>query len=328
MRMKAAEIHVRLGSSWPLVLSQLGIDDSFLRLKKAGPCPACGGTDRYTFDNRNSRGDYYCRHCGAGDGFKLLERVYGWTFREALSRVAQAAGLGDAPCTSVAVPASVRSPDEPQVAEPTARVLRLKRESCAVIDCPDAVEYLAHRNVWPLPGQCALRAHPTVEYFHEGKRLGRFAALVADVRDVEGQLVTVHLTYLRQGRKLTDQEPRKLLSPLTGRGGCAVRLLRPDSEVLGIAEGIETALAAAMRHGVPTWAALNTSLLQKFEPPAGITRLVIFADRDEPGLLSAAHLMQRLQGRVELEIRAPPAPAKDWNDIIPKEPMNKQEKRA
>lgn len=90
----------------------------------------------------------------------------------------------------------------------------------------------------------------------------------------------------------------------------------PSAAVLGIAEGIETALSAVLLDGVPVWAALNTALLAKFEPPAGVTTLRIYADRDAPGLLAAGQLMERLQGRVSLELRAPPAQFKDFNDVL------------
>jgi len=43
---------------------------------------------------------------------------------------------------------------------------------------------------------------------------------------------------------------------------------------------------------------------------------VIFADRDVPGLEAAARLMEHLQGRVRLELRVPPPPAEDWNDVL------------
>jgi putative DNA primase/helicase len=98
-----------------------------------------------------------------------------------------------------------------------------------------------------------------------------------------------------------------------------VRLL-PAGPVLGIAEGIETALSAAIIDAVPVWSALNTSLLARFEPPPGIERLVIYADRDEPGLLAAIRLQERLQGRIRaglsVEVRVPRAPAADWNDSL------------
>jgi putative DNA primase/helicase len=92
----------------------------------------------------------------------------------------------------------------------------------------------------------------------------------------------------------------------------------PATDVLGIAEGIETALSAAAIDGLPVWAALNTSLLARFEPPPGVARLRIYADRDEAGLAAACRLMERLQGRMRLE-RIPTALAKDWSDVLIKQ---------
>jgi putative DNA primase/helicase len=312
--MRAAEIHAQLGSGWGAILAQLGIPEAALR-NKHGPCPACGGKDRFRFDNKRGRGDYICGQCGAGDGFRLLERVYGWPFPEARKRVMEAAGLRSRSSDAAPIPihAGLDRDDKPAI--PTDRVRRLRRDRCVVGNCGDAIDYLSSRHLWPLPQGCTLHAHATAEYWDDGQRVGRYPALVADVSDVGGELVTVHLTYLQQGRKLTTHEPRKLLSPMTGREGCAVRLM-PCSDVLGIAEGIETALSAAMIDGLPVWAALNTSLLAKFEPPPGVVRLRVYADRDEAGLVAALRLMERLQGRTQLEIRIPIAPAKDWNDSL------------
>lgn len=317
--MNAREIHARLASTWPLVLAQLGIAESTLK-NKHGPCPACGGKDRFRFDNKRGRGDYFCNHCGAGDGFRLLERTFGWTFSMARQQVIAAAGLANDAELGKA-PARSQMPMHPaaraEVAQPTARVHRLRRDRCAIENCDDAVDYLGSRHLWPLPSGCTLRAHATVEYWDGNARVGRYPALVADVLDVAGELVTCHITYLKGGKKLAEHEPRKILSPMTGRDGCAVRLM-PAADVLGIAEGIETALSAALLDDVPVWAALNTSLLARFEPPPGVTTLRVYGDRDEAGLSAALKLLERLQGRIRVEIRTSPAPAKDWNDVLMK----------
>lgn len=312
---RAADIHARVGNAWPAVLSQLGIGEEYLR-KKPGPCPACGGTDRYTFDNRKGRGDYLCRKCGAGDGFQLLVNVHGWQFSEARRRVMQAAGLkGDSEPQAVRTPARVESP--PPKASPPSRVVQLLRSTCAVENSADAAFYLDSRRLWPLPEGCVWRGHAGADYFDtEGKRVGRFPALVAEVRDIGDELVTAHVTYLQNGRKLESHEPRKSLSPFTGREGCAARLLPFAGGPLGIAEGIETALSAAVLESVPVWSTLNATLLSKFEPPAGVTELLVFVDRDEAGFVAALTLAERLQGRVPFRIRKPPASAKDWNDVL------------
>jgi putative DNA primase/helicase len=310
---QAAEIHARIGSAWPQVLAQLGVPESALR-NRHGPCPACGGKDRFRFDNKGGRGNYICGQCGAGDGFRLLERVHGWGFAEARRRVIEAAGLSEGLSPAWTAPAPRAQPAE-AVAVPSERVRRLRRQRCAIAACVDAVDYLASRGLWPLPDRCTLTAHATAEYWNDGQLVGRYPAILADVVDQAGELVTLHVTYLQGGEKLATHEPRKILSGMQGRAGCAVRLA-PAGDVLGIAEGVETALSAAAIDGVPVWAALNTSLLARFDPPAGVKTLRLYADRDEAGLTAALQLAERLQGRVRLEMRIPRAPAKDWNDTL------------
>ncbi len=324
--MKAAEVHARIGAAWPAILAQLAVPEEFRREKvgkreKHGPCPGCGGTDRYFFDNKYGRGDYHCRGCGHGDGFKLLELVHGWSFLEALKRVIEAVGLHGGQTCMVPRISDRSSPDPalrkaPTVARPPERVHRIRRGLCAIEDCDSAVDYLADtRRLWPLPKDCSLRAHPTLEYFHDGKRVGRYPAIVGDVVDIDGDLVTVHVTYLECRQKLANYEPRKMLTSTQGREGCAVRLMSA-TDTLGIAEGIETALSAAVLDEIPVWAALNTSLLSRFEPPSGVTTLRVYADRDEAGLTAALKLFERLQGRIRVEVRIPTAPAKDFNDQL------------
>jgi putative DNA primase/helicase len=245
-------------------------------------------------------------------------RLHGWTFTEARRQVLEAAGISPSnmpPAPPRAERAADISPTPLHPQRPPARVLAVARGACAGADCQEAVSYLESRGLWPLPADCSLKAHPALDYWHDGKRVGVYQGIVAEVRDVAGELITVHVTYLEAGKKLATHEPRKILSPLTGREGCAVRLM-PPTDVLGIAEGIETALSAAVLHSTPVWAALNTSLLGKFEPPAGVNLLHIYADRDAPGLEAAGRLMERLQVRVRFELHLPPMPHKDFNDQL------------
>ena len=70
-------------------------------------------------------------------------------------------------------------------------------------------------------------------------------AMVAAVRDVSGQLVTVHRTLLTgDGHKADVDVPKRLVRLPEGRTiiGCAIRFGEPH-EVLALAEGIETALS-------------------------------------------------------------------------------------
>ena len=73
-------------NQWSEILVGLGIDPQFL-VRRHGPCPACGGKDRFRFDDLEGRGTFYCNQCGAGDGIRLLQNVFGWTFPETLKAV-------------------------------------------------------------------------------------------------------------------------------------------------------------------------------------------------------------------------------------------------
>lgn len=307
----ARAIHAKLGANgWREVLVATGIHEKFLR-DKHGPCPACGGKDRYRFDNQG-RGTFICSRCGAGDGFKLVMLVAGLSFSDARRQVMALAGIEE---SDRALSVAKTTSEEMQRAEPTLRVLAILRESCQIADCESARAYLESRCLWPLPNGSLLRAHAAVTYWHERQKIGVYPALVTPVRDGDGELVTAHVTYLtHDGRKLDTHEPRKMLSPLVGHESCVAPIMEQSGPVLGVAEGIETALSAAKLTGIPTWSTLNAGLLAKFTPPESVDRLVIFADRDVAGLEAATALMERLQERVRLEIRTPRA--KDWNDIL------------
>src|SRR5665213_2681777 len=55
------------------ILPQLGIDTQFL-INKHGPCPLCGGVDRFRFDDKDGSGSYYCNQCGPGVGLILVRK--------------------------------------------------------------------------------------------------------------------------------------------------------------------------------------------------------------------------------------------------------------
>jgi putative DNA primase/helicase len=314
-RLSAHDVHVLIANRWSEILERLGIEDSFLN-GRHGPCPMCGGRDRWRFSNYRGRGDWICNGCGSGDGFDLLQRVLGWGFAEAIRAVIDAAAL-----RNVGTPQrSTLKRFELQPAQPSERIRRLLRESLAPSSVFDVVKYLRSRRVWPLPDRCVLRAHPEVDYFDDdGVWSGRFPALLAPITDIDGELVSLQATWLHRGRKLVDHDARKTLGRLTARRGCAVRLA-PATDVLGVAEGVETALAAMRLHHIPTWATTGAPLLGRFEPPVTVERLVIFADRNDAGRRAAEALRDRF-GRCDVEVRTPDH-AKDWNDVLIDFPTN------
>jgi putative DNA primase/helicase len=86
---------------------------------------------------------------------------------------------------------------------------------------------------------------------------------------------------------------------------------------MGIAEGIETAIAATKLFSVPTWSVLSTYGIETFEPPSSIEKLIVFGDHDPNGAgQKAAYTLQtRLADRITIEVQIPDVVG-DWNDVL------------
>lgn len=299
-------VHEIAAGRWPGILSALGVLDEKQLAGRHCPCPLCGGRDRFRFDNKDGRGTWFCSHCGAGNGVDMVLKAKGWDFKTAAKEIEQAAG---------AIPAgeTMRQPGE---AEKVERLRRVWAEAKPLQTGDEAMRYLAGRglSVETMPG--CLRLHPALPYFDEGKEVGKFPALLARVVGPDGAGLTLHRTYLQNGRKAPVPSPRKLMAGKLISGG-AVRLA-PAGEWLGIAEGIETALAASALFHCPVWSVVSANGIEAFEPPAGVKTLTIFADNDENfvGQAAAYAAARRLSQRgITCEVAIPPLVG-DWLDVL------------
>jgi phage/plasmid primase-like uncharacterized protein len=92
--------------------------------------------------------------------------------------------------------------------------------------------------------------------------------------------------------------------------GGAIRLFSQTRD-LGLAEGIEAALAVYLWTGMPVWSAVSARMLEAVELPPGIARVVIWADRDrsKAGQSAAEKLRARLRADgIETAVELPPGP--------------------
>jgi putative DNA primase/helicase len=282
---------------WFEILSTLGIDKSFLR-NRHGPCPICAGRDRFRWDDKDGSGSYYCNQCGPGNGMLLLRKLNGWDFATAAAAVDKIIGR-----EYVSSQRKVRSkPPSPQA---NAKQLLAKATNPEIV-----TEYLRGRGLSAVPS--VLRGHSSLPYYQDRKRIGNYPAMLAPVKRADGRLCGVHRTYL------ADVAPRKKLIKAgdTVRGG-AVRLCE-HAGVIGIAEGIETAIAAHELFRLPVWAALSTSGMESFDVPLGVVKVIVLADHDRnfAGHEAAYTLAHRLAiAGIGAEVKVPPVVG-DWNDVL------------
>lgn len=313
---------------WPQILDSLGINISFLK-NKHGPCPACGGKDRFRFDDKNV-GAFFCNNCGAGHGIKLLQLCCGWDYHQTLERVARVLRIRPQSyqynkprhITDILKNISLNSLPNKESFKSKKVALKNVWSSSKPITFNDPVDrYLQSRGMRLSWFPKSLRFHPNLPYYEDGKFLGEFEAMIALVQDEKNHGVTLHRTYLKNGRKANVSYPKKLMSPVRklATTGASIKLFEPIDGVLAIAEGIETALSIYMANQIPVWASISAHGMEKIVLPTSVHEVVIAADNDKSGqgqkssLILAHRLMN--EGK-KVKRLLPPKIGQDFNDIL------------
>ena len=143
----------------------------------------------------------------------------------------------------------------------------------------------------------------------------RHPAVIAAVHDSSGAVSAIQRIWpADDGRAKAALDPAKAsLGPM--RDG-AVRLGAPSS-MMGLAEGVETALSASRLFSLPVWASLGASRLRSVWLPKMARTVVVFADNGEAGLRLAHEAATRLRRQGRKAFVQPPARGfGDFNDVI------------
>lgn len=237
-----------------------------------GPCPRCGGRDRFSINV--DRNVYNCRSCGGGDQIGLVRLVNDCSFKDALAYIA-----GD---TSLSIdPGEQRRRQEKYEADKTRRENAAARRRAAAVDsareiwngcqgaaCTMVADYLALRGMpasltTQIPS--ALRFHPALPYMVPGGarewiEIHRGPAMVAAVVSPRGEVTAVHRTWLDlsrpKGKATLEYEgtPMPAKKVWGSKKGCAIRLSHETGDrftTLVMGEGIETTLTAMVADAYP-----------------------------------------------------------------------------
>ncbi len=199
--------------------------------------------------------------------------------------------------------------------------------------------WMKRRGIWPpigTAGPLDLRFHRSLGFYsgedEQGRprHVGDFPTLVGMIRGVDGRTCGINRTYMTEdGRKPPgfEDDCRKMYTPdipLITRGA-AVKFDEPKNGILNVAEGIETALAVRMLHGLPQWATLTANNLESLEIPDDVQIVTVWADKDRSntGQRAADALVTRLrsEGRQAVALLPPDEigdgqKTVDWNDMV------------
>lgn len=192
----------------------------------------------------------------------------------------------------------------------TGRIRTLWKEARPVTDMPVSA-YIATRGF--------SGPHPALRY-HERVPLGRGAdvrfrpALLAAV-EADAGIIALERLFLdpRTGLPASDLDPPKLM---LGRPHGGTVRFGAATDVLGLAEGWETAWSAHLLLGLPVWAALGADRFPLVTVPERIERLFLLHDNDLSGRRGAGRATQAhaRDGR-SIEPLPPPRGFNDWNDL-------------
>jgi putative DNA primase/helicase len=270
-----------------------------IRLRRAGaeligPCPCCGGRDRFGVHIRKQV--FNCRGCGAkGDVIALVQHLDGSEFRDAIATLvgetrikrtppqtkpAKPDDNGDERASKAAWLWSQRKP----ISEGTAPALYLRKRGYTGL-IPATLGYL--------PG---CDSHPSSMIAAFGVTEEPEPGTLAAPKTVAG----VHLTHLTTDGSKTPNADGKAKIMLGVCKGAPI-VISPPNDLLGMAvtEGIEDGLSVYQATGLGVWAAGAAGFMPALAPlvPNYIEAVTIYAHDDEAGRRGALDLAHALNAR-------------------------------
>ncbi|EBA9137768.1 toprim domain-containing protein [Salmonella enterica subsp. enterica serovar Tilene] len=295
MKMNVTETVKQACGHWPNILPALGVK---VIKNRHQSCPVCGGSDRFRFDDKEGRGTWFCNQCGAGDGLKLVEKVFGVTPSEAAGKVNAVTGNLPPVAPEVIAVAEVETEADRKAAATLAVRLMEKTRPAT------GNAYLTRKGFPVLECLTLTAIHKT------GGVTFRAGDVVVPLYDDTGALVNLQL--------INADGLKRTLKGGQVKGAChIIEGKKQAGKRLWIAEGYATALTVHHLTGETVMVALSSvnllslaSLARKKYPAC---QIVLAADRDlnGDGQSKAAAAADACEGVVAL-----PPVFGDWNDAF------------
>ena len=309
-------------------------------LKPNQPCPVCGGEDRFSFYPKHEPPYWFCRKCGHGDPIALIMALTHLSFFKTIQDLRRRLGLPAMELSPQEQPKeSVKeAPLVPGLSKAWSQFWLQSRPLTYLGDTDPVVAYL-HRRGLKVPRETlSIRSHPGIPYWYLNTTTERwevqgvYPAMLSLVTDEQGQSTLLHRTYLTQdGMKAPVESPKKLTA---GENRGLIRVVEArGSKKLGLAEGIETAIAVKQRFGLPCWSTICVSGYSHFDVKQWgwpeLEEVHIYADNDasymgQAGAFECARRIKVARPALRVEVHCPKTVDTDWADyleVIESEPV-------
>lgn len=232
------DVKAHARGKWDMIFPQFAI--AMPPKKRHAPCPACGGSDRFRYDDKKEMGDFYCNGCGAGDGFELISRCTHLSFPQVLEEVAAIVGLTADTKITDADREKWRKQKELRDKEQRELEHKLQENIARKAESIFRNAYLGDFSLYLKNKQ--IDKDPKIKITHDGN-------LLIPAYDEHGKMWNVQ-TITPDGQKLfiTDEGGRT--------GGCFFMIgeVQPDlydAHIICIAEGYATGMSIHMATGYP-----------------------------------------------------------------------------
>jgi hypothetical protein len=267
------------------------------RVECCGPCPVCGGTDRFSVNVKKQV--WNCRGCGVGgDVIALVQHLDRTGFVTAVQMLAgERISFPAAPMVAPAGSAAAEDYEQEQHRKATWLWSQRKPFAGSI-----AETYLRKvRGIeGPLPPTLAFS--PPTKREHHPALIAAYGipeelepGVLAEPRNVEA----VHLILLKPDGSGKAGVKRTKIS-IGSHAGLPI-VLAPANDLLGlaVAEGIEDALSVHAATGLGAWVAGGAIFMPKLADavPGFIDWFGIIADGDEAGHANSLELLRRLTER-------------------------------
>ncbi len=295
MKMNVTDTVKQACGHWPRILPALGMK---VIKNRHQACPVCGGADRFRFDDKEGRGTWFCNQCGAGDGLKLVEKVFGISASEAAGKVN--AVTGHLPPVAPEVMAAADAGTEAERKAAAALAVRLLEKTRPAT----GNAYLTRKGFAGRECLTLTTSHKT------GGVAYRAGDVAVPLYDESGTLVNLQL--------INAEGLKRTLKGGQVKGAChLIDGQKQAGKRLWIAEGYATALTVHHLTGETVMVALSSvnllslaSLARQKHPAC---QIILAADRDlnGDGQTKAAAAAAACEGVVAL-----PPVFGDWNDAV------------